>query len=434
MGVTVADTATRIGKGAGNVDWKLNQELLATVINSNSRGKLLRIEGNTYAPLNALQVDPGKTLQLKVTALSPFIELALLNTAKISERAGMTPAVILSEKLLRASADTTHRNASAFLTILQTLDALSPQSLSPATAALIAALRQRIVLPDSLAKLRTLKPALRDASLLLDGNLHPDDAGEVETNLKSLLLQVLRSISGGNAPAGKAQLHGDLDALLGMSLYQSVSNTGNGPNAQLARRMEDELLRMFIFQKTALDESEEHGQRWLFELPVNFQDRVRSVAIRIMQNRKQRPSPGEATWAAHFTFELPLLGCLEIRILIADPEVAVFAACEHTATANLLTHHQGALREKLATFGLCMTELGCEVRDKATFVATQAIVNARESESVPLEAFGMRRNSQPVVSGIRIPDALYCAMASLFGFILDIEESAPEIDTEIVAE
>ena len=463
---------------AQHTSWKLNQVLLGTVINSASRGKLLQIEGDTYKPLNGVQAEAGKNLQLKVTSLSPFLELALLDTAKISERPGIKPAIILSEKLLHQSVASDPKNASGLLRIMQVLDSLPAQAMSPATAALYAALQQRIVFSSTLTNSRTLKPALRDSSLLMEGSLHPDDAGEEDSDMKTLLLQIVRGLGSAGADQARSAGRGQTAMSTGLALYQSVLTSGVEIAALAAKEVEDEFLRMFFFHKSSADHTEEQGQRWLFELPFRFQNRIRSVSIGIYEeDRKQRGSAESSSWAAHFGFELPRCGHLEVTLCILDPAISITIECGLAETANLLVHHRGALQEKLLSFGLKLTAFTCSTRPAETFSSTpfsstpfsstplssaqlssaplsstplsstpftsaplpnSGLTKARSSNtgssnltpsklrtsgsSIELTELNMQRNSRKLPPLSAIPGLLYCAMASLFGYILDIED------------
>jgi len=467
-GNTSAGNTTR----AQHISWKLNQVLLATVINSSSRGKLLQIDGDTYKPLNGVQAEAGKNLQLKVTSLSPFLELALLDTAKISERPGIKPAIILSEKLLHQSIAPDPKNTSGLLRIMQVLDSLPAQAMSPATAALYAALQQRIVYSSSLTNSRSLKPALRDSSLLMGGSLHPDDAGEEDSDMKTLLLQIVRGLGSAGADQARSAGRGQTAMSTGLALYQSVLTSGVDVAALAAKEAEDEFLRMFFFHKSIADhaeeQSEEQGQRWLFELPFRFQNRVRSVSIGIYEeDQKQRGSAESSSWAAHFGFELPRCGHLEVTLCILDPAISITIECELVETANLLVHHQQALQEKLISFGLKLTAFTCSTRPAERFssaplssaplssapftsapLSSSGLTNARSSNtgssnlrpsnlkpsnlgpsnlrtsggSIELTELNMQRNSRKLPPLSAIPGLLYCAMASLFGYILDIED------------
>lgn len=414
---------TGYGTKAQHTGWKLNQVLLATVINSASRGKLLRIDGNTYKPLNEVQAEAGKNLQLKVTSLSPFLELAMLDTAKIAEKPGIKPAVILSEKLLQQAATADPKNTSGLLRILQVLDTLPAQAMLPATAALYTALKQRIVYSSSLTNSRTLKPALRYASLPVEGILHPDDAGEEESDMRSLLLQIVRGLGSADADRGRSSGRSQTATNSGLALYQSVGTSGVEIAALAAKEVEDEFLRMFIFHKPVADHSDEQEQRWLFELPFRFQNKVRAVSIGIYEeDRKQRGSADSSSWAAHFGFELPQCGHLEVTLCIADPAISLTMACERVETANLLVHHQQALREKLASFGLRLTDFSCATRPAETFTSAPLPNAGQGNGTIELTELNMHRNSKQLPPLSAIPGLLYCAMASLFGYILDIED------------
>lgn len=415
--------------------WKLNQVLQATVVATATQGKLLRIDGNHYTPLNKLEVAPGSTLQLRVAALSPRIELALLDPGRSLGAAAPNAGIILSDKLLHRarpgapSLPLAGPGLQRFLALLENLSgpSASPNPLPPATQALLAALRERFVNPDQLVHPRPLRAALSDASLLLQGHPLPVDAGKSGADLKALWLQLVRSLGGGN-PGGAAETGlgnaGRAAQPYGLALYQSVDRSALGLAGLFAREVEEEFLRLLRYQQRMPDPNDDLTQRWLFELPVNFQDRPRSVTIRLLHEHKQRGRhAAESSWRAEFTFTLPHCGRVHASLFLASGRVSVILASERAATAQLFARHADVLAEKLGHHQLELDELRCTTRPAARFPALLPDMESGEEDPdrVYLQEFRMRENERPCTPGVRIPEELYCAMASLFGYILALE-------------
>jgi hypothetical protein len=394
---------------------------VATVVNGTNGSKNLRINGNIFSPLNRLSAEAGTTLKLQVKSLSPFIELGLINTAKATQQAETKPGIILSQRVLEWSGQNTQANSSNLLRFINLLNTLPAQSLPPATAALIAALNKRLVDPQLLTSPSTLKPTLLDASVLLAGGLTAGVASESSNELKSLLFQLVRSLAGVNSTVQQGMLEND-----GLALYQNIGRAGAGTAMLLARELGEELLRMFNAQRHDIETDEQYERRWLFELPVNFQDRLRSIVIRIREEESDSdPNTAEFIWKAEFEFELPGCGDLRVELIIENLAVSATITCTKISTARLLEKKHDSLAEKLESNGLQLSNFQSITTNKSAFYAHNSAENKllAKIENIPLSKFEMRKNESEFNPINGIPEFLYCAMASCFSYIFEIENS-----------
>jgi len=400
--------------------WKLNQQLLATVVNGADGSQKLRINGNLYSPVNHLNAESGQTLTLTVKSLSPFVELALANTTKTAQRSESNSGIILSESIRQWSGQNPQANATSLARFVALLGSLNAQQLPPATTALIAAMVERIIAPRLLADPRTLKSALLSGSLLIEGASKTGAASQSGKDLNSLLMQLVRSLEAAN----KAK-HGLALQDYGLAQYLNAGRHGTDIILLLLRELGRDLTRMVAAQEHSPETPEECEHRWVFELPVNFQDRVRSVYLRILKRKRwNKRADAESVWTAKFEFELPKLGDLRVEITIEDLVVAVEITCTSTDVAALLLEKQETLGEMLEAYGLRLSGLQCTATSVSEFNARRSSAKkvAAVAENVPLSDFEMRENARERNPINGIPEVLYCAMASVFNSILEIEE------------
>lgn len=414
-------TASIAGNRTDNTGWKLNQQLLATVVNGDNGRKNLRINGNIYAPLQYLHVETGKTLTLVVKSLSPYIELGLRNRSLMPQRSEGQSGIILSQNIQQWPGQNLQASASSLARFMSFLNAPSVQPLPATTAALVTALIDRIAVPEMLTNPATLKPALLHAGLLLGEGSTTAGMSVPGNDLRSLLIQLVRSLAGTSTSDPGRLLENS-----GLTLYQQVSRAGTGFPLLMARELGEELLQMSKTQKQEQETIELYERRWVFELPVNFQDRLSSVYVRLFEEKSRkkqhRAMPG---WAAVFEFELPGFGDLKVELKIEDLAVSVVIICTNNKAASRLEENQHSLREKLESLGLLLSSLQCCPTAKPGSKVKIPVVSkpSTNRENIPLRNFHMQENARELNPADGIPEFLYCGMAALFGYLFDIEES-----------
>jgi len=329
-------------------------------------------------------------MQLQVTSLAPFIQLALVSAPKNSAQSGIKPAIILSDKLLQTPLLSPDQKSAGLTELLHSITSLPSRSVPPAAAALIAAIRNKVVNAQSLTNVHTLKPALHDASLLLAGNLAPEEVETSGNSLKSLLLQLLGTLSENSNSGLRAPPHKSSAEAYALSLYQNIQSAAFDSRSRLTQEVEREILRMFMLQKSHPDVPESLTQRWLFELPVYFYDQIRAISVRIHEERKKRqlnPS-AEAHWSARFIFELANCGYVNVKIHVTEIRAHIAIECERSRTAQLCNLRQQTLARNLNNYGLRLSGFDClQHRRDAIGSAGDAELSQTQALSAPRGAF-----------------------------------------------
>jgi|GEM_PF-3143562 len=404
----------------GETGWKLNQQLLATVVNGADGSKKLRISGNLYSPLNLLHAELGQTLKLTVKSLSPFVELALNDTVETTQLSERGSGIILSESIRLWAGQNLQADSSGIVLLISLLKTLTTQQLPEATKVLVAALFERLVTPRILTSPGTLKSALLGVCLSVEGSTGSVTESGSGEDLKSLLLQLIRSLSATNI-TGK-----NLD-IYGLSLYQGVGRYDSDLIMLLVHELGKELSRTIAKQEQFAEASDECEHRWIYELPVHFQDRLRSIYLRIFKKRfRHNVRHADREWEVEFEFGLPNLGDLRIEMSIEGLNVSVTAVCTKHSTNELVTEKQDALKKRLEYYGLCLAALQCfAVSDSESHTRQTAGKKVTAvAENIPLRNFEMRENSSERNPINGIPDIVYCAMAGLFSLILEVDEES----------
>lgn len=344
----------------------------------------------------------------------------LLQPVKPSQRTASGSATILSESVRQWTGQNLQLNSTSLVQFLSLLSSLSAQQMPPATRALIGFLADRLTTPRMLINALSLQSALRGGSLLLGGGMGTDSAAKQGETLQSLLMQLFAGLEAANKAA-----RGSMAESYGLSQYQSTGRYGQEVVLLMLRDLGKDLARMLVTQEPPPESAEGLEYRWIFELPINFQNVIRPVYLRF-RNRKLSNSKGdqETVWTVEFEFQLPKLGDLRIELTAEDLSIAIQLVCTSSTVADLLKQNQDTLREKLGSYGLQFSGLQCCPIKMSEFHAHRSIRKrvAALVENIPLSNFEMRSDSRVRNPVNGIPDSLYCAMAGLFDYILQLEE------------
>lgn len=356
------------------------------------------------------------------------------NSAGSHVGTSVTPSIILSDLILQNTPKILQNTPSGAGRVLALIETLSSQPLPAPTAAMLTTLRERIVTSASIASPEALKAALQEASIVLAGVVLSDKGAGKTSGLTLLLQQIVASLTPEATFAGKSPVHVTTRDATGLALYQSVNRTVADTTSKLplgilprlAAELEDEILHLFARQQRLPDEINDYAYRWVYELPVNFQDRVRSIAIRIYKEKSARSeNDPDASWRAVFSFELENCGFLHVKLFVFHNGVSVIFDCDKAVPADRLVERQARLQELLSTYGLRLTSFKQEnlAEDQMLSMRRQDETLSRREGEIALKEFSMQHNGRNLPFVARIPDVLYCAMAALFSYILKIEDS-----------
>ncbi|MBT8146975.1 MAG: hypothetical protein KJN90_08980, partial [Gammaproteobacteria bacterium] len=122
----------------------------------------------------------------------------------------------------------------------------------------------------------------------------------------------------------------------------------------------------------------------------------------------------------------PKLGDLKVELTAKDLSITIQLMCTSNTAAGLLEQNQDALRGKLGSYGLQLSGLQCCPIKMSEFHAHRSIRKRVEAlvENIPISNFEMRADSRVRNPVNGIPDILYCAMAGMFDYILELEEQS----------
>jgi len=348
-----------IGK---SVPWRLNQELLATVLSSSPRGKLLEIDGKTYNSSSNAVLEPGQSVLVKVVSISPRIELALVGRSRSNTKAKTDPAAILSLQLLQKTQNLHRRSIVNLLLFIKLITLSSLRSLPGETLSLLASLKKKLVRPEELSDINKLKPALQQSGLLLESKLAALDSRRglslsiVDADLKAILFQLFKSLNG--LQGAPAQIKATVNApnTNGLSAYKGGEAKSGDIRSQLMQKVEDALSRIILNQNSTLDEHSEGRQRWFFELAVSSPSQTLSIPVTIYHDGAGRNElESDSRWSAEFSIELENSGSIKVYINIVNTSVSVLLHSKRSNTAQFLDRHCDTLQDYLNSCGLTLS-------------------------------------------------------------------------------
>lgn len=347
--------------------WKLNQELLGTVISRSAKGKLqIQIGGKTYSFQSSTKVQPGQSLTLKVVSLTPQLQLEFVDTLRNRAKLKTSPATILSAQLLQKALHMETKNISNLLNFINSFSLSGLRSLPVETASLLNTLKKKLSSPKDLSDPARLKSALKNSGILLESKLGSQPPGarrlaaDTEGDLKAILLQIFQSLDK-NPPGTRDKPRIGNPNTHALIAYKNNMEKSGMRDTQLKQKVEQALSKITLKQNNTLDEMSKGNQRWFFDLLVNFPSRPVSIPITIYRDgHKSNDFYTASRWGAEFSIELENGGFISAQVNIVESSVTVSLRSELRETAQFLNKHCDILRDKLNNCGLTLSAFHCE--------------------------------------------------------------------------
>ncbi len=420
-----------------------------TVVGNGKGNSIVSIGGNNYWLNSSLQFGQGEALMLKVAGLTPVVHFSLINRIRKNVGNGEVSTSISTDKILQGVAGSGRNLNSGLTGLISLLHFGSNQPLPQATLQLIESMRRQLLKSGGLTNPGQIRHSVLNGSFVTTGQETGSKAPE--GGLQSLLHQIVDSLVLHRGAVGKLPVSGNYQHALGLSLYQS--DDGDLLRS-FTRNVEEGYLNLSNSKHRHQDEMQQ-PYRLSVELPVVFKDHIRSISIRFAERKRgDREDSRDDICSAEFELELQNYGHVYSRIAIQGTKVSYHIGCENEAVAIHLGRCERAITEALDAYGLTLDTFHCAVKDghlprEARQYLTQKpesrqndtvlddqpepastdeslrrrMREAHEHGKVPvLDEFKLQIDNQPVPLGTEMPVELYCAMASLFVQLLEIEQ------------
>ena len=347
-------------------NWRVGQVINALVVDRMPSGSvLLNAGGREFVTPLDLPVQPGTRLQLEVQQVTPQLVLRLLNG---SEKSSSLPG---AESLARPTqlgngpagamslgGGTTAASVLSALATQPNLRALVNQS--PVLASLITSLFSQ-VLQSSTLSAGLLSQAVAQSGLFTEANLLAGRSGSLRTNTKTQLIQLQRGIA-------------DITVTnLGVEARAALSNLSDLTNAALANLNHQQLISM---------PQENAGQRWAFNLPLEWAGSVTDLAMTIEHDRENDdPEGGEVQgeWRVHLSLELPEVGKLQSLVTLSGSNISVSFISHSESVRRVFESSFGELRDRMIVSDFRVREL-----------AVREGVQANQTADIPSSGFEVR--------------------------------------------
>jgi hypothetical protein len=303
---------------------RLGQELVARVQRADAGRVLLDIAGAQVEAQTELPLRSGQALSLRVAQLQPTVVLKL--------SPGITGQQTLADVLRKLLPQPGSR-----IPLAVSLANLQPQGLrmlpEPVQRAL-GALLARLPSAETLGQPNTLSRALARSGLHLERRLAAGDMATVKQDLKSGLLQVLKTLRGAER--------------------ESVDEL-----ARLTGAADDALARLKLLQLHAATAAKPD---LFYEFPVLFGGTIELLQLRIEQDAprgdEENPPPvQDGGFQIRLGFGFADGGRVDALLRLRGGAVSVFWWSERSHTAELLRTHLPLLAERLSALGLEVKEL-----------------------------------------------------------------------------
>ena len=347
-------------------NWRAGQVINALVVDRMPSGNiLLNAGGREFVTPLDLPVQPGTRLQLEVQQVTPQLVLRLLAGYERNGLQSGTESLTRPVQPSNGPAGATYlgggTTAAGLLSSVVTqpnLRALVNQS--PVLASLFNSLSSQ-VLQSSTLSAGLLSQAVAQSGLFTEANLLAGRSGSLRTNTKTQLIQLQRSI---------AEIAGNI---LGAEARAALSNLSDLTNAALANLNQQQLISM---------PQENAGQRWAFNLPLEWAGSITDLAM-IIEHDSERDDPegGETNdeWRVHLNLELPEVGKLQSLVTLSGSNISVSFISDSELVRRIFESSFGELRDRMIVSDFRVREL-----------AVRQGVKANQAADAPSNGFEVR--------------------------------------------
>ena len=412
-------TLRQASSESGRSNWQTGQVLRATVTSFTADGRVnLRVDNTSMQsnqPAGGLRAQPGQSLQMQVIqgGRQPVLQV-LEGPARPDEiaRAAAREALPRQQPLDQA-----------LQRIAGQLRSLADQSGQTETGRAARQVLNSLPGGERLASSEGIRQALTNSGQFLENKLGRQangggtDGTALNRDLKGALLRLLTNLrsAGGQTAAGAAPTRGGPAATGGSpaAAHATPANlaatgytargqaigggnaAGGGPTAgagptgptstadggaaaarmapsgnlageaaargaDLARNLEAGLARIQLNQVGSTSGSESQRPTWQLELPFRGPDgEVRSLAVRIENERQGDGDSVAPLWTVNLRFELEQLGAIRAGItLVGGQHVSVGLWAEEPGTVALFEQHLEELRARMTEAGLTVGHVG----------------------------------------------------------------------------
>ena len=315
-------------------NWRVGQVINALVVDRMPSGNvLLNAGGREFVTPLDLPVQAGTRLQLEVQQVTPQLVLRLLAG---SEKTGVPPGTELSARPIQpGNAPATSMSLTGGTTAASMLSALATQpslralvNQNPVLSALINSMATQ-VLPSSTLSAGLLSQAVAQSGLFTEANLLAGRSASLRTNTKTQLIQLQR---------GVAELAGSNLAAESRAALNTLSDL---TNAALANLNQQQLISM---------PQENAGQRWAFNLPMEWAGSVIDLAMTIEHDAGEGGADGDEKkeeWRVHLNLQLPEVGKLQTLVTLSGSDLRVSFTSDSEAVRRVFEASFGELRDRM---------------------------------------------------------------------------------------
>ena len=315
-------------------NWRVGQVINAMVVDRMPSGNmLLNVGGREFVTPLDLPVQPGNRLQLEVQQVTPQLVLRLLAGAeKASSLRGAEPLAQASQS---GAVPHTSAQFGGGITMANLLSAVANQpslraliSQTPVLSALISSMSSQVLTPNTLSA-GLLAQAVAQSGLFTEANLLAGRKPVSRANTKTQLIQLQK---------GVAELMGNQ---LGVESRAALNNLSDLTNAALANLHQQQLISM---------PQDSAGQRWAFNLPLEWAGSVTDLAMTIEHdggNGDAAEAEKRQVWRIHLNLQLPELGKLHATITLSGSEVGVLFSSDSETVRGVLESSFGELRDRM---------------------------------------------------------------------------------------
>jgi hypothetical protein len=127
---------------------------------------------------------------------------------------------------------------------------------------------------------------------------------------------------------------------------------------------ESAVSRISLNQVSSAEAQQAGDTRWKLDVPVLFPNQELCVVEFLIERDTPEPEKSEDTsadtrWSLSFALDMPALGPLMVKLLLAGDRLEVRIHAEQESTTQQITDYLDQLRARLTTQGLDVTTLSC---------------------------------------------------------------------------